>query len=219
LLLTLQPGASEPATFTANTAADLIAALNEANSTGTTNTITLTADITLIAVDNAAFNSGRNGLPVITSAITIAGQGHTIHRDSGAPEFRLLAVSNTGDLTLQDTTLSGGTTGTTVVGYGSLRVRPRSLGGITQFSDHQANGGQVNKRQGIPDAILEILGQAPTPIQPRQRPFHNPAFGEHGKAFGLSTPGNDLDGQLGSHCGKCLLELGPLIGPVRKQLR
>jgi len=99
-----------------------------------------------------------------------------------------------------------------------LRVRPRSLGGITQFSDHQANGGQVDKRQGIPQAILKILGQAPTPIQPRQRPFHNPAFGKHDKALGLRTPGDDLDGQLGPYFDQCLLKLRPLISPVRKQL-
>src|SRR5215471_2147999 len=43
LLLTMQPGASEAADFTARTAADLIAAINEANRTGTPDTITLTA--------------------------------------------------------------------------------------------------------------------------------------------------------------------------------
>src|SRR5215470_11268628 len=107
LPLTVQPGASEAANFTASTAAELVTAITTANGTVEADTITLTADITLRAVDNVGYYS-RNGLPVITSAITIAGQGHTIHRDSGAPEFRLLEVSTTGDLTLQDTTVSGG---------------------------------------------------------------------------------------------------------------
>ncbi len=107
LLFALQPPMGWAANFTAGTAAELVTAINTANSTVEADTITLTADITLIAVDNAVF-SHPNGLPVIRSAITIAGQGHTIYRDSGAPEFRLLAVSSTGDLTLQDTTVSGG---------------------------------------------------------------------------------------------------------------
>jgi hypothetical protein len=48
------------------------------------------------------------GLPVISSQITIAGQGSTIRRADGAPAFSLLAVNSTGDLTLQETTLRGG---------------------------------------------------------------------------------------------------------------
>ncbi len=132
LLLTLQPGgAIEAADFTAGTAAELVTAINTANGTVEADTITLTADITLRAVDNSAFSS-PNGLPVITSAITIAGQGHTIHRDSGAPEFRLLAVSNTGDLTLQDTTLSGGISyslGGGIFNIGSLTLTNSTVSG------------------------------------------------------------------------------------------
>ncbi|MGH8571293.1 MAG: choice-of-anchor Q domain-containing protein, partial [Gammaproteobacteria bacterium] len=38
----------------------------------------------------------------------IQGNGSTIRRASSAPQFRIVAVESTGDLTLQDTTLSGG---------------------------------------------------------------------------------------------------------------
>ena len=61
---------------------------------------------TLTSVHNSTY--GPTGLPVISSVITIEGQGSTITRASGAPEFRLLAVSSTGELTLQETTVSGG---------------------------------------------------------------------------------------------------------------
>ena len=107
LLLTLQSPPSWAATFTAGTAAQLIAAITTGNGNGEADTITLTADITLTAVHNRAYFAD-NGLPVITSQITIAGNGHTIQRQSGAADFRLLVVSKTGDLTLKDTTLSGG---------------------------------------------------------------------------------------------------------------
>ena len=43
---------------------------------------------TLTEVNNDTY--GPTGLPVISSVITIAGQGSTIARASGAPEFRLL---------------------------------------------------------------------------------------------------------------------------------
>jgi hypothetical protein len=61
---------------------------------------------TLTHVNNSTY--GPAGLPVISSVVTIAGQGSTIVRDSGALEFRIFAVNSTGDLTLQETTVSGG---------------------------------------------------------------------------------------------------------------
>ena len=63
----------------------------------------------LTTVNNNTY--GATGLPVITSEITIAGnllRGDTIARDSSAPEFRIVAVGATGNLTLQNTTVSGG---------------------------------------------------------------------------------------------------------------
>jgi hypothetical protein len=51
---------------------------------------------------------GATGLPIISSSITIEGNGSTIMRGSGAPKFRIMHVNSTGDLTLRDTTISGG---------------------------------------------------------------------------------------------------------------
>ena len=54
------------------------------------------------------------GLPEISSRITIEGNGSTIARQAGAPDFGVIAVkglfpgSTHGDLTLQNVTLSGG---------------------------------------------------------------------------------------------------------------
>jgi hypothetical protein len=62
--------------------------------------------VTLTRVDNTTY--GPTGLPVISSAITIAGNGGTIARPATAPAFRLLAVSATGELTLEGLTLTGG---------------------------------------------------------------------------------------------------------------
>lgn len=64
----------------------------------------------LSTVNNNTY--GPTGLPVITSEITIGSLigRSTIARDfnPGAPEFRILAVGDTGNLTLQSTNVQGG---------------------------------------------------------------------------------------------------------------
>ncbi len=61
---------------------------------------------TLTAVNNNTY--GNNGLPVVKSPITIEGNGSTINRHSSAPAFRIFAINSSGNLTLNDTTVSGG---------------------------------------------------------------------------------------------------------------
>ena len=51
---------------------------------------------------------GGNGLPLITTAITIEGNGGRISRPKNEFHYRLMAVTNTGDLTLNNIQLSGG---------------------------------------------------------------------------------------------------------------
>ena len=70
-------------------------------------TIDLQADVYLTEYDNSTY--GFTGLPVVTSEITIEGNGHTISRDDSATTqvFRILAVFG-GDLTLNSATVSGG---------------------------------------------------------------------------------------------------------------
>jgi len=53
-------------------------------------------------------NYGATGLPTIRTAITIAGNGSAIRRQTTAQKFRIFAVADTGSLTLQNTIVSGG---------------------------------------------------------------------------------------------------------------
>ncbi len=64
---------------------------------------------TLDAADNVG-DDGPNGLPLITSAITINGHGSTIARARTAPRFRLFEVAATGELELNHVTVTGGFT-------------------------------------------------------------------------------------------------------------
>jgi parallel beta-helix repeat protein len=73
-------------------------------------TITLTGDVTLTA-SQGYYYGDETGLPLVSSTITLEGAGHTIARDGVAPEFRLLALNSSAQLTLHDVTLSGGAAG------------------------------------------------------------------------------------------------------------
>lgn len=125
----------------------LIEAINNANATSGTphgdcaagsasgaDTIVLPSNgtFTLTSYDN--YNDyGYNGLPEITSAIVIDGNGSTIKR-TGNEEFRLISVAQSGDLTLNNVTLSGGIAeyyygGAVQVMGGSLTVNDSTITG------------------------------------------------------------------------------------------
>jgi predicted outer membrane repeat protein len=93
---------------------DAIIAANTDTATGACNAgnlgadiITLLNNVTLTAINNNGAD-GPNGLPVIESEITIEGSSFTISRDAGAPSFRIFEVASTGDLTLNQTTITEG---------------------------------------------------------------------------------------------------------------
>ena len=91
---------------------DAITAANTDTATGGcsagsgADTIILTADVSLTNVNNAT--DGDNGLPSITSNITIEGNGFTINRPLSSPDFRIFHVAGAGTLTLVNVTVSGG---------------------------------------------------------------------------------------------------------------
>jgi len=88
----------------------LIASISTSNSNGESNLIRLAAGTyTLTAVNNDT--DGANGLPSITSPLTIGGDGAgntIIERAADAPQFRVLHVAQSGLLNLEDLTIRGG---------------------------------------------------------------------------------------------------------------
>jgi hypothetical protein len=97
-------------------AACLIAAVNSANNTPEDDTITLEPGIYTLTTDQTPGPDPRaNGLPSITSTVTVRGAGADrtiVERDGAAPSFRLFHVASTGSLILDGITLRGGTAGT-----------------------------------------------------------------------------------------------------------
>ncbi|MGQ0620080.1 MAG: choice-of-anchor Q domain-containing protein [Panacagrimonas sp.] len=67
---------------------------------------------TLTDVNSSFGFYGNNGLPIITSAITIQGNNSTIARAVGAPAFRIFMIDQ-GHLSLNQTTVTGGITSDT----------------------------------------------------------------------------------------------------------
>ena len=136
----------------------LIAAINAANSNGQENTIDLEpGTYTLTAIDNGTFGN-TNGLPAITSAMTITGAGRTgttIERDANAPAFRILSVVAAGTLTLQGLTLSGGRSnfGGGISNGGMLTLIDCSLTGNSANS----GGGGISNDGGTLALIGSIL--------------------------------------------------------------
>ncbi len=115
------------------TLVDAITAANNDSATGScpagsgADEIQLTVDVTLTAVDNTT--DGSNGLPSITSDVTIEGVGvsppRAIARDLAAPDFRIFHVETSGTLGLESVAVSNGR-----AFGGAPQVPPRMGGGI-----------------------------------------------------------------------------------------
>ena len=157
LLLALTHGVGQAATITVTTnipainGADgkcsLIEAIENANAgaqphvdclagSGSDTIVLPKTILALSAVDNSTY--GATGLPVITSQITIEGNGAKITRKGNAPPFRLIAVGATGDLTLNNVTLTGGDAadyGGAIHNQGMLTIQNGTI------SDNTAGGG------------------------------------------------------------------------------
>ena len=91
---------------------------------------------------------GPTALLVISSEITIEGSGATIER-SGGPNFRLFAVDSSGNLTLDETTVSGGVTSSRGGGVynflGTVNITNSTISGNSAFR----GGGVFNRNGGV----------------------------------------------------------------------
>ena len=105
------PALARSADFFCSNATCLIAAINGANTQAGADTITLEpGTYALTSIDNLS-QFIANGLPVVTSEITINGDDAVttnVERDPAAPEFRIFEVAPTGNLTINRLRMRGG---------------------------------------------------------------------------------------------------------------
>jgi hypothetical protein len=150
LLLALGHGVGHAATITVNSTipkinssdglCSLIEAIINANDDAATHSdcaagsgadvIQLPAAATITVTNTFAHYFGATGLPTITSEITIEGNGGKIAGKKGA-SFRLIAVESSGDLTLSNVTVSGGSQnhGGAIFNYGTLTINDSTITG------------------------------------------------------------------------------------------
>ena len=131
--------------------AELIAAIEQANTTPVADTIELAANCvyTLTAVHNTTI--GENGLPTITTPLTINGNGASIERSTAAetPAFRFFFMPAAGTLMLRQITLYNGKAdlyssgGAILNDDGTLTISESTL-----RSNTADNGGAIYNRAG-----------------------------------------------------------------------
>ena len=121
------------------TAANTDAAVAACTAGAGADEIQLTVDVTLTQVASTDAD-GDNGLPLVSSVITVEGNAHSILRDQVAPAFRIFNVTPAGELVLRNTTVGGGVA-SPGVGGGILNRGVVTLDGSTLTGNRAANGG------------------------------------------------------------------------------
>jgi hypothetical protein len=132
----------------------LIAAIHQANTHHSKTTIRLAGGTYLLtSVDNDT--NGLNGLPSITTRITIDAGGATLARVSGAPGFRILHVGPSGDLTLnRATVVNGGRGGQNLFNAGHADI----LNSVLTGDDAPQNRSVVNDHGTLSIVDSTVVG-------------------------------------------------------------
>jgi len=105
----------------------------------------------------SVIDNNSNGLPIITSDITINGQDKTISRSNqeGTPNFRLFEVAITGTLHLNEVTVRGGgivTEGGNLNNQGNMYIKDA----IFQFGRAES-GGSINNEGNLSISHSKII--------------------------------------------------------------
>jgi len=160
----------------------LIAAINSANATAAADTIILDAGTyNLTAVNNVGTSGDANGLPVITSPITIQGAGATatvLQQDPALEKFRIFQIDPAGTLRVVSLAVQNGTSGSQAGGGGFLNFGALAI--IDSVVSH--NRTEIQAGGGISSTgTLTLVGS---------RVEGN--FGEGGSAGGINNAGGTM---------------------------
>lgn len=159
----------------------LVAAINLANSTSASDTLVLAGGCTYtLTRSHASAGHGPTGLPIITSPITLDGNGNTVTRSNGllgllAPTLRIAEVSSTGDLTLKSVTFNNGKA--RGAGGGIL-----NFGAVTLTSSALTNNTATTTGGGLSNADTPT-GTAPAATFTSSRVAGNRASGNGGGIY------------------------------------
>ncbi|MEU3960970.1 right-handed parallel beta-helix repeat-containing protein [Streptomyces buecherae] len=133
--------------------AALITAIDTANAAGGGNVVLAAGCTYTLTTPHSSDGNGPNGLPIITTAITLTGDNNIITRSTqpGTPAFRIAKVAGGGDLTIKgNVTLSNGraaTNGGGILNLGAVTLTASALTGNTALGD---GGGLANEGVAAP---------------------------------------------------------------------
>ena len=100
---------------------------------------------------------------------------------------------------------------------GSLRVRPETLCRITEFSEHESNGRELDEGERVAVEVLPVLGQSAAAVEPGDGAFDHPTPGLDDEALHPIGSLDDLGLEVGQDAGQGAVKDRPLIGAVGEQ--
>ena len=98
-----------------------------------------------------------------------------------------------------------------------LRVRPGTLCRITEFSEHESNGRELDEGERVAVEVLPVLGQSAAAVEPGDGAFDHPTPGLDDEALHPIGSLDDLGLEIGQDAGQGAVKDRALIGAVGEQ--
>ena len=99
----------------------------------------------------------------------------------------------------------------------SFRVRPETLCRITEFSEHESNGRELDEGERVAVEVLPVLGQSAAAVEPGDGAFDHPTPGLDDEALHPIGSLDDLGLEIGQDAGQGAVKDRALIGAVGEQ--
>ena len=99
----------------------------------------------------------------------------------------------------------------------TLRVRPETLCRITEFSEHESYGRELDEGERVAVEVLPVLGQSAAAVEPGDGAFDHPTPGLDDEALHPIGSLDDLGLEIGQDAGQGAVKDRPLIGAVGEQ--
>ena len=98
-----------------------------------------------------------------------------------------------------------------------LRVRPETLCRITEFSEHESHGRELDEGERVAVEVLPVLGQSAAAVEPGDGAFDHPTPGLDDEALHPIGSLDDLGLEIGQDAGQGAVKDRALIGAVGEQ--
>ena len=98
-----------------------------------------------------------------------------------------------------------------------FRVRPETLCRITEFSEHESNGRELDEGERVAVEVLPVLGQSAAAVEPGDGAFDHPTPGLDDEALHPIGSLDDLGLEIGQDAGQGAVKDRALIGAVGEQ--